>query len=109
LLVGAQFAKSLSLALNKPLLAVHHMQAHVLANLIAEPKPSFPFLCLTVSGGHTQIVLCESPVKMRVIGETSQNPRPIHFCSSPEAFPSVDASYFRRISFPFGFEAREAE
>jgi N6-L-threonylcarbamoyladenine synthase len=70
LLVGAQFAKSLSLALNKPLLAVHHMQAHVLANLIAEPKPSFPFLCLTVSGGHTQIVLCESPVKMRVIGET---------------------------------------
>ena len=70
LLVGAQFAKSLSLALNKPLLAVHHMQAHVLANLIAEPKPSFPFLCLTVSGGHTQIVLCESPVKMKVIGET---------------------------------------
>jgi N6-L-threonylcarbamoyladenine synthase len=70
LLVGAQFAKSLSLALNKPLLAVHHMQAHVLANLIADPKPGFPFLCLTVSGGHTQIVLCESPVKMKVIGET---------------------------------------
>jgi len=70
LLVGAQFAKSLSLALNKPLITVHHMQAHVLANLIADPKPSFPFLCLTVSGGHTQIVLCESPTKMRVIGET---------------------------------------
>ncbi|MDP4263909.1 MAG: tRNA (adenosine(37)-N6)-threonylcarbamoyltransferase complex transferase subunit TsaD [Bacteroidota bacterium] len=70
LLVGAQFAKSLSLALDKPLIAVHHMQAHVLANLIADPKPSFPFLCLTVSGGHTQIVLCESPVKMKVIGET---------------------------------------
>jgi N6-L-threonylcarbamoyladenine synthase len=70
LLVGAQFAKSLSLALNKPLIAVHHMQAHVLANLIADPKPSFPFLCLTVSGGHTQIVLCESPLKMKVIGET---------------------------------------
>jgi len=46
------------------------MQAHVLANLIDDPKPSFPFLCLTVSGGHTQIVLCESPVKMKVIGET---------------------------------------
>src|SRR5258705_13023182 len=61
LLVGSQFAKSLALALNKPLLAVHHMQAHVLANLIAEPQPAFPFLCLTVSGGHTQIVLCESP------------------------------------------------
>lgn len=70
LLVGAQFAKSLALALNKPLIAVHHMQAHVLANLIADRKPSFPFLCLTVSGGHTQIVLCESPVKMKVIGET---------------------------------------
>ena len=70
LLVGGQFAKSLALALNKPLIAVHHMQAHVLANLIDDPKPAFPFLCLTVSGGHTQIVLCESPVKMKVIGET---------------------------------------
>ena len=70
LLVGGQFAKSLSLALNKPLIAVHHMQAHVLANLIDDPKPSFPFLCLTVSGGHTQIVLCKSPTSMKVIGET---------------------------------------
>lgn len=70
LLVGSQFAKSLSLALNKPLIAVHHMQAHVLANLIDAPKPNFPFLCLTVSGGHTQIVLCESPTAMKVIGET---------------------------------------
>ena len=70
LLVGTQFAKSLSLALDKPLIAVHHMQAHVLANLIGEDKPAFPFLCLTVSGGHTQIVLCESPVRLKVIGET---------------------------------------
>jgi N6-L-threonylcarbamoyladenine synthase len=81
LLVGSQFAKSLALALNIPLIAVHHMQAHVLANLIpnsaaATPRsgatalPSFPFLCLTVSGGHTQIVLCHSPLKMEVIGET---------------------------------------
>jgi len=70
LLVGTQFAKSLSLALDKPLIAVHHMQAHVLANLISDDKPNFPFLCLTVSGGHTQIVLCESPLKMKVIGET---------------------------------------
>ena len=70
LLVGAEFAKSLSLALNKPLIAVHHMQAHVMANLISDPKPDFPFLCLTVSGGHTQIVLCESPTKMKVLGET---------------------------------------
>jgi N6-L-threonylcarbamoyladenine synthase len=70
LLVGSQFAKSLAAALDKPLIAVHHMQAHVLANLIDEKKPGFPFLCLTVSGGHTQIVVCESPTRMEVIGET---------------------------------------
>ena len=70
LLVGAQFTKSLALSFNKPLIAVHHMQAHVLANLIDNPKPEFPFLCLTVSGGHTQIVVCYSPYKMEVIGET---------------------------------------
>jgi N6-L-threonylcarbamoyladenine synthase len=70
LLVGAQFIKSLALAYDKPLITVHHMQAHVLANLIDDPKPEFPFLCLTVSGGHTQIVLCSSPFKMEVIGET---------------------------------------
>lgn len=70
LLVGAQFAKSMALALNKPLIAVHHMQAHVLANLISEPRPIFPFLCLTVSGGHTQIVLARSPLELEVIGET---------------------------------------
>lgn len=70
LLVGAQFAKSLALAAGKPLIAVHHMQAHVLANLIDDPKPAFPFLCLTVSGGHTQIVRCSSPNDMKVLGET---------------------------------------
>lgn len=70
LLVGSQFAKSLALSLDIPLLAVHHMQAHVLANLIPQAKPSFPFLCLTVSGGHTQIVLAISPLQMEVIGET---------------------------------------
>ncbi len=70
LLVGASFAKSLSLSLDKPLIAVHHMQAHVIANLIGDPAPAFPFLCLTVSGGHTQIVLCRSPLDMEVLGET---------------------------------------
>ena len=75
LLVGAEFTKSMALAFNKPLIAVHHMQAHVLANLIKpldkENKiPSFPFLCLTVSGGHTQIVLCESPLNMKIVGQT---------------------------------------
>jgi N6-L-threonylcarbamoyladenine synthase len=70
LLVGSQFAKSLALSLDIPLIAVHHMQAHVLANLIEDPKPAFPFLCLTISGGHTQIVLCRTPLDMEVIGET---------------------------------------
>ena len=74
LLVGSGFAKSLALALNKKLVAVDHMQAHVLANLIRDDEkktiPTFPFLCLTVSGGHTQIVLCETPLKLTVIGET---------------------------------------
>ena len=70
LLVGAQFAKSLSLSLNIPLIAVHHMQAHVLANLIPDNKPAFPFLCLTVSGGHTQIVLCQSALDLKIIGQT---------------------------------------
>ena len=70
LLVGSQFAKSLALAINKPLISVHHMQAHVMANLIADKKPSFPFLCLTVSGGHTQIVRVNSTSDMQVIGET---------------------------------------
>lgn len=73
LLVGSQFAKSLALALDKPLIAVHHMQAHVMANLIEEPRPSFPFLCLTVSGGHTQIVLARSPSDMEVLGTTNDD------------------------------------
>ncbi len=70
LLVGTQFAKSLSLSLQIPLIGVHHMQAHVLANLIPNKSPSFPFLCLTVSGGHTQIVLAKSALELEVIGET---------------------------------------
>lgn len=70
LLVGSGFAKSLALALDKPLIRVHHMQAHVLANLIPDERPSFPFLCLTVSGGHTQIVKATAPLEMEVIGET---------------------------------------
>ncbi len=70
LLVGAQFTKSLALAFDKPLIAVNHLQAHVIANLIEDPKPGFPFLCLTVSGGHTQIVVCRSPSDMELIGKT---------------------------------------
>ena len=70
LLVGIQFAKSLALARNLPLIAVHHMQAHVLANLIGPNPPSFPFLCLTVSGGHTQIILAKGPLALEILGET---------------------------------------
>ena len=70
LLVGGGFAKSFAQAMGIPTIAVNHMQAHVLSNLIADTKPSFPFLCLTVSGGHTQIVQCNAPLDMVVLGET---------------------------------------
>ncbi len=70
LMVGASFAKAYAQALGVPLIAVHHMQAHILAHFIENPKPEFPFLCLTVSGGHTQIVLCRDYLEMEVLGET---------------------------------------
>lgn len=70
LLVGTSFAKSISMALDIPLIDVNHMQAHILAHFIDEPHPKFPFLCLTVSGGHTQIVKVDSPLQMEVIGQT---------------------------------------
>ena len=73
LLVGASFAKALAMGLNVPLIDVNHMQAHVLAHFIDEPKPNFPFLCLTVSGGHTQIVIIRSPLNMEIIGETQDD------------------------------------
>ena len=70
LLVGVSFAKSFALAKNLPIIEVNHMQAHILAHFIEEPKPTFPFLCLTVSGGHTQIVLVKDYFDMQVIGQT---------------------------------------
>src|ERR1700712_842789 len=70
LLVGVSFAKAFALAKNIPIIEVNHMQAHVLAHFIAERKPAFPFLCLTVSGGHTQIVLVKDYFDMEVIGQT---------------------------------------
>ncbi|HWW38732.1 tRNA (adenosine(37)-N6)-threonylcarbamoyltransferase complex transferase subunit TsaD [Pedobacter sp.] len=70
LLVGVSFAKSFALALDLPLIAVNHMHAHILAHFIDDPKPNFPFLCLTVSGGHTQIVLVKDYADMEIIGET---------------------------------------
>ncbi len=70
LLVGSTFAKSMALGLKIPIIGVNHMRAHVLAHFIDEPKPQLPFLCLTVSGGHTQIVLVRDHLDMEVIGET---------------------------------------
>jgi len=70
LLVGATFAKTMALVLDIPIIGVHHMQAHVLAHFINDPKPQFPFICLTVSGGHTQLVLVKAADQMEVIGET---------------------------------------
>ena len=73
LLVGVSFAKAFALAKNIPLIEVNHMQAHILAHFIDDPKPSFPFLCLTVSGGHTQIVLVKDYFDMEVIGHTQDD------------------------------------
>lgn len=70
LLVGTCFAKAFALANSIPLIEVNHMQAHILAHFIDEPKPNFPFLCLTVSGGHTQIVMVKDYFDMEIIGET---------------------------------------
>jgi N6-L-threonylcarbamoyladenine synthase len=70
LLVGAYFAKAMAVALNKPLIGVNHIQAHILAHFIEPPKPDFPFICLTVSGGHTQLVWVESPLSMKLLGQT---------------------------------------
>ena len=72
LLVGSSFAKSFAMGMQIPLISINHMQAHILAHFINEGKevPNFPFLCLTVSGGHTQIVKVESPLNMQVIGTT---------------------------------------
>lgn len=76
LLVGSSFAKSMALALNIPLIAVNHMQAHILAHFIDEDgydKPEFPFIALTISGGHTQIVRVDNYFDMTIIGETTDD------------------------------------
>lgn len=70
LIVGVSFAKGFALSHNLPLIEVNHMMAHVLAHFAEDPKPSFPFLCLTVSGGHTQILVVRDYLDMEVIGQT---------------------------------------
>jgi N6-L-threonylcarbamoyladenine synthase len=73
LMVGVSFAKSFAYALGIPIIEVNHMQAHILAHFIEDPKPVFPFICLTVSGGHTQLVLVKDYLEMEIIGETSDD------------------------------------
>ena len=70
LLVGVTFAKTMALSLDIPIIEVNHMEAHILAHFAEQPYPKFPFLCLTVSGGHTQIVLVRSHLDMELLGTT---------------------------------------
>lgn len=70
LLVGVSFAKSFAMSLNIPMIEVNHMQAHILAHYAEDPKPPLPFLCLTVSGGHTQIVKVTDHLEMELLGST---------------------------------------
>ena len=95
LLVGVSFAKSFAMALNKPMIEVNHMEAHILAHLINDgsPIPEFPFLCLTVSGGHTQLVVVKSPLDMEVIGETIDD-------AAGEAFDKI--SKIMELPYPGG-------
>lgn len=73
LLVGVSFAKGMAIGLGIPLIEVNHMQAHILAHFIDEPSPTFPFICLTVSGGHTQLVLVKDFLTMEIIGQTQDD------------------------------------
>jgi N6-L-threonylcarbamoyladenine synthase len=82
ILVGLSFGKSLALGLGIPFLGVDHMEAHIFSNLIEDPKPSFPFINLTVSGGHTQLVLVKSPFDYLLLGETKDD-------AAGEAFDKV--------------------
>ncbi len=70
LLVGSTFARGITLSLSRPLIGVNHLQAHVSAHYIDEPIPPFPFLCLLVSGGHTQIIRVDSHSEMEILGTT---------------------------------------
>lgn len=90
LLVGISFAKGLSIAKSIPLISVNHMQAHILAHFIEDPKPHFPFVCLTISGGHTQLVLVENHLDMRILGETRDD-------AVGEAFDKIG----KMLGFPY--------
>lgn len=82
ILVGLSFGKSMALGLNVPFIGVDHLEAHIFSNLIDDPKPSFPFINLTVSGGHTQLVLVKGPFDYHLLGETKDD-------AAGEAFDKV--------------------
>jgi len=82
LLVGLNFGKSFAYGLGIPFVAVNHMEAHVYSNFIEEPRPSFPLLCLTVSGGHTQLVMMRGDFQYELVGETRDD-------AAGEAFDKV--------------------
>ncbi len=110
LLVGVSFAKALAQARDIPLIEVNHMHAHILSHFIEDPVPSFPYLCLTVSGGHTQIVKVKSPHNMKILGSTLDDAAGEAFdkvgkmCGLPyPAGPIIDryaAQGTARFSFP---------
>ena len=93
LMVGVSFAKAFALGLNVPLIAVNHLHAHLLSVLADEKKPEFPFLCLTVSGGHTMLVLVKSPLEFEVLGTTRDD-------AAGEAFDKC--SKMLGLSYPGG-------
>ncbi|MEO6190542.1 MAG: tRNA (adenosine(37)-N6)-threonylcarbamoyltransferase complex transferase subunit TsaD [Saprospiraceae bacterium] len=90
LMVGIGFAKGLSLGLNIPLIAVNHLEAHITSLMIDDPKPEFPFLCLTISGGHTQLVLVYDIGQMELLGTTIDD-------AAGEAFDKIG----KHLGLPF--------
>ena len=109
LLVGGCFAKSFAYGLGIPLIEVNHMQAHILAHFIDDPKPKFPFLCLTISGGHTQIVQVDGPLDMKIIGQSQDDAVGEAFDKSAKLLglpypggPLVDK--FAQLGDPFRFK-----
>jgi N6-L-threonylcarbamoyladenine synthase len=73
ILVGLSFGKAFAMGLGIPFIGVNHMEAHIISNLIEMPKPDFPFINLTVSGGHTQLVLVKKPFEYKILGETKDD------------------------------------
>ena len=93
LLVGCSFAKTLAMSLDIPLVSVNHMEAHIMAHFIEEPQPKFPFLCLTVSGGHTQLIIMSDHDQYEILGETRDD-------AAGEAFDKIGK--YLGLSYPAG-------